>query len=343
MAVAAPMPDDAPVMNATLSVNRLAITPPINFISQYNDINFIIHTHRTLLWRTNSGMLQGVRLVRPEYIFPTTAWGNFMHIIEAIILAIVEGLTEFLPVSSTGHMILVEEYLQFGQDETFSKAFIVIIQLPAIASVVLYFWRDLWPFQSREKFRESFRLWMLVGVAFLPAAVLGLLLNDFIEDHLMNYVTVACALAVGGFVLIGLEWRAHETRMATVHDIGWGSAFLIGCFQCLAMIPGTSRSAATIIGGMALGASRSAAAEFSFFLAIPTMLGATVLTLYKHGLTYTGEQWLLIGIGSIVSFLVAYASIAFLMNFIKRHSFIPFGIYRILLGGIVLGYFLLFG
>jgi len=269
--------------------------------------------------------------------------GNFVDILKAVILAIVEGVTEFLPVSSTGHMILVERYLQFGQGEDFAKAFMVIIQLPAIASVVLYFWKDLWPFQSREKFGETFRLGILIVVAFLPAAVLGFLFDDYIEEHLMNELTVALALAVGGFVLIGLEMRGPNARIETVHEIGYATAFMIGCFQCLAMVPGTSRSAATIIGGMALGASRSAAAEFSFFLAIPTMLGATALTLLKHGLSFTSEQWVLIAVGSAVSFLVAYASIAFLMGFIKRHSFVPFGVYRIILGALVLAIYFLAG
>jgi undecaprenyl-diphosphatase len=259
-----------------------------------------------------------------------------VDILNAVILAVVEGLTEFLPISSTGHMILLEDYLKLAQSEEFIKAFDVIIQLPAIAAVVLYFWSDLWPFQSREKFIESFNLWLHIAVGFLPAAVLGFLLHDFIEEHLMNSVVVACALVVGGVVLIALEMRKKEARISSAAGISYVMAVCIGLFQCLGMIPGTSRSAATIIGGMALGASRSAAAEFSFFLAIPTMLGATALTILKHGLHFTSEQWVLLGIGSVVSFLVAYASIAFLMNFIKKHDFIPFGVYRIALGALVL-------
>ncbi len=259
-----------------------------------------------------------------------------MDFIKAILLAIVEGVTEFLPISSTGHLILVEDFLRLGDPE-FADAFMVIIQFPAILSVLLYFWKELWPFQRGRDWREPMRLWLKTAVAFLPAMVLGVLYTLYdVEEKLFNPVVVACALIVGGVVLIAIERRPHSNRFPTVHALTFNSAFLIGVFQCLAMIPGTSRSAATIMGALLLGASRAAAAEFSFFLAIPTMAGATVLTLAKSDFNYTVHQWALLAVGCVGSFLVAYGVIAFLMRFIRRHSFIPFGIYRIALGALVL-------
>ncbi|MBP8130818.1 MAG: undecaprenyl-diphosphate phosphatase [Candidatus Hydrogenedentes bacterium] len=263
-----------------------------------------------------------------------------MDYLNAAILAVVEGITEFLPISSTGHMILVEDYLKLGSGD-FAKDFIVIIQFPAILSVVVYFWKELWPFGGGARTRAALTLWLKTAVAFLPAAVLGLLLNDYIEAMLDSSLTVALALVVGGIVLLAIEYRGIGGRIASVHGISFQTAFLIGCIQCLAMIPGTSRSAATIVGAMLLGASRPAAAEFSFFLAVPTMAGATALTVLKHGLRFSAQEWALIGIGSVVSFVIAYAVIAFLMNFVRRRSFAPFGWYRIALGGVVLLLFFL--
>lgn len=254
----------------------------------------------------------------------------------AAVLALIEGVTEFLPISSTGHLILAEEYLRLTADESFNNAFMVIIQLPAILAVVVYFWSRLWPFGKGADLEGVLFLWTKIVVGFLPAAVLGLLLDDFIDAYLFNSVTVAIALIVGGIVLWAIERNPRAPRFNTVHEVSYKTALYIGLFQCLAMIPGTSRSAATIIGALVLGASRSAAAEFSFFLAIPTMLGATVLKVLKNGLSFTGEQWGLLGVGSLVSFLVAFAVIAVFMSFIKRHTFVPFAWYRIALGVIVL-------
>ncbi|HPO14755.1 MAG TPA: undecaprenyl-diphosphate phosphatase [Candidatus Hydrogenedentes bacterium] len=259
-----------------------------------------------------------------------------MDFINAIVLAIVEGITEFLPISSTGHMILVEEYLKLGNDPVFADTFMVAIQLPAILSVVLYFWKELWPFGKNTETKPVLLLWTKVVAAFLPAAVLGFLLDDLIEAWLFNSVTVSLALIIGGIFLIVLERRKQTPRFSHVSEVSYVIAVGIGFIQCLAMIPGTSRSAATIIGAMLLGASRSAAAEFSFFLAIPTMLGATTFTLMETGFHFTGNQWALLAVGSIVSFLVAYVVVAWLMTFIRKHSFIVFGYYRIILGAIVL-------
>jgi undecaprenyl-diphosphatase len=216
----------------------------------------------------------------------------------------------------------------------------VIIQLGAIISVVVYFWNDLWPFSgSAEHKATTWQLWMKVLVGVIPAVVLGLLFDDLIEEKLFNSKVVATTLLVYGILLIFLERRHSKKthfKINKVTAIPFGLAMAIGCFQCLAMVPGTSRSAATIIGAMLLGLSRGAAAEFSFFLAIPTMAGATLLTLVKSGFAFDFQQWMVISVGFVTSFLVAYAVIKFFMNFIRRHDFSLFGYYRIALGLIVL-------
>jgi len=262
--------------------------------------------------------------------------------VKAIMLAVVEGFTEFLPISSTGHLILLDRIVQLSSDTDFTHAFIVVIQLPAILSVVLYFWKDLWPFHPDGAERQArFGLWLKIVLAFLPAAVLGVLLGDFLEAKLLHPAPIAAALLVGGIVLILLEQRRRPGRFATARDIPARTAFFIGLIQCLGMIPGTSRSAATIIGAMLLGSSRVAAAEFSFFLAIPTMAGATAFTVAKRGLHFDALQWAVLGVGSVVSFLVALAVVAALMKFVQRHNFTVFGWYRIALALVVIGYFFL--
>jgi undecaprenyl-diphosphatase len=267
-----------------------------------------------------------------------------MDYLRIIILAVVEGVTEFLPISSTGHLVLVEEYVQLAQNAEFCRAFTVIIQLPAILAVVVYFWRTLCPWgKPLEERQATIALWTKIAVAFLPAAVLGLLLDDFISAHLQKPVPVACALLVGGVILIFMERRKKDPTVPHAGNLGYARALGIGFFQCLAMFPGTSRSGATIIGGMALGASRAAAAEFSFFLAIPTMAGACAVRLFKNGAAFSAEQWGLLAVGSLVSFAVAYGVIAFLMNYIRKHDFQAFGYYRIVLGVVVLAYYWLVG
>ncbi len=257
--------------------------------------------------------------------------------LKAILLAVVEGVTEFLPISSTGHLIIVDAFVRLTEDEAFNKAFMVVIQLPAILAVVAYFWKDLWPFtRSGAPRRDLFALWTKIIVAVVPALVLGKLLDDFLEAHLFAPVPVAIALIVGGVVLIALERIERTVKYESVAAIPMRTAVLIGFIQCLAMIPGTSRSAASIIGAMALGANRRAAAEFSFFLAIPTMFAATGYKLMQGGLDFTGERWALIGLGSAISFAVAYAVIAVFMGYIRARSFEPFGYYRITLGALVL-------
>lgn len=266
-----------------------------------------------------------------------------MDYIKAVILGIVEGVTEFLPISSTGHLILVENFIRLETSPGFAEAFMVVIQLPAILAVVVFFWRKIWPFQPGKDPAPILGLWTRIAVGFLPAAVLGFLLDDYIEYYLFSPFPVAMALIVGGLILIVIERRDHPIKYHSAFEITYQTALMIGFFQCLAMFPGTSRSAATIIGALLLGASRPAAAEFSFFLAIPTMLGATVLKLYKNGLGFDQHEWQLLALGSVVSFVVAYFSVMWLMRFLQHHKFTVFGYYRIALGMLVILYFTLAG
>ncbi len=281
-----------------------------------------------------------------------------MDFIKVLILGIVEGITEFLPISSTGHLILVGEFLTL-EPKSFSNAFNVIIQLGAILSVVVLYFNTLNPiakdkivnnigeekansltFFERFKYldKKTMRLIAKVIIGVIPAMVLGLLFDDLIDKYLFNKITVAIALIVYGIIIIIMESKNKNKsfKFESLDDITVKTAFLIGFFQCLAMVPGTSRSAATIIGAMILGCSRTAAAEFSFFLAIPTMIGATLLKIIKMGFAFTTHQWILILLGAVVSFVVAYGVIVKFMGYIKKHDFKVFGIYRIILGAIVL-------
>lgn len=286
--------------------------------------------------------------------------------IKVLILSIVEGVTEFLPVSSTGHLILVNQFVKL-EPEGFSNAFNIIIQLGAILSVVVIYFKRLNPWdrekteryfprnydklngQSKFYFRlthpdkKTIELWERVIVGILPAMVLGLLFDDFIDEHLFNPMVVATMLLVWGLIIIFVEKRNKRDkgfRHDNIAMVSYKTVLAIGFFQTLAMIPGTSRSAATIMGAMILGLSRSAAAEFSFFLAIPTMLGATFLKVIKNFGGFTAYQWLLILLGMVLSFLVAYFVIKKFMAYIRNNDFIPFGIYRIILAIIVFIYFL---
>lgn len=291
-----------------------------------------------------------------------------IEFIKVLILSIVEGVTEFLPISSTGHLILVNQFVKLEPQE-FSNAFNVIIQLGAIFSVVALYFRRLnpWDYEKNYKYfprnyknlngqskiyfrlthpdKRTIELWKRVIVGVLPAGILGFLFDDFIDEHLFNPMVVATMLLLWGLIIIFVEKRNNK-KNAFVHDnianVPYKTVLMIGFFQALAMIPGTSRSAATIMGAMILGLSREAAAEFSFFLAIPTMLGATLLKVIKNVHGFTGSQWLLIAIGMILSFVVAYIVIKKFMEYISKHDFIPFGIYRIILSLIVFGYFGIF-
>lgn len=257
-----------------------------------------------------------------------------------IILGIVEGMTEFLPVSSTGHMILVEELIgNGGLSQKFMESFLIIVQLGAIIAVVIYFWNDLTPFvKDKNTLISRVRLWVKVIVGVLPAAIIGLLLDDYISEYFMgNVFVVATTLIFYGILLIIIEkYYKPKSKIDNFSKLSYKLAFMIGFFQCLAMIPGTSRSGSTIIGALLLGLSRGVATEFSFFLAIPTMFGATLLKLVKNGLSYTVLEWQLIGVGTLVSFVVAYLVIKWFMGYIKKRDFVFFGVYRIILGILVL-------
>lgn len=271
---------------------------------------------------------------------------GFIEILKVIFLGIVEGITEWLPISSTGHMILVDEFIKLNVSDAFKEMFFVVIQLGAILAVVLLYFNKLNPFSpsknTAEK-RETFSLWMKVAIASIPAGIIGLLFDDKIDAMFYNYITVAITLILYGFLFILLENRNRRARFR-INDfsgLSYKTAFIIGGFQVLALIPGTSRSGATILGAMLLGASRYISAEFSFFLAIPVMFGASAYKIMKFGLVFTGAEWMTLIIGMAVAFVVSLFAIKFLMGFIKKHDFKPFGYYRIILGFIILLYFLL--
>lgn len=265
---------------------------------------------------------------------------NLLVILKTVVMGIVEGITEFLPVSSTGHLIIFEHFLKLSQDKHFIVAFEVVIQLGAILAIIVLFWNTLWPFAGTPEHRaRTWKLWGRVLVGVIPAFILGYLLDHVITTTLFNPTVVSITLIFYGIVLVVIEAilkRGPGPRITDVHDLTLPLAFAIGLFQTLALIPGTSRSAATIIGAMILGLSRGAAAEFSFFMAIPVMVGASGLTLYKDGLHFSGSEWLLMAIGFLVAFLVALVVVRMFMNFIRRHSFVGFGYYRILVGILVI-------
>ena len=255
----------------------------------------------------------------------------------AVILGIVEGITEFLPISSTGHLILVNKVVGFTGE--FAQMFDVVIQLGAILSVVVYFWSKLWPWgrgKTAAQRAETWDLWKKAIVGVMPAIIIGAALGSHVHRLLFNPVTVGAALVIGGIILILLERRGKTGEKESIAQLSYKTVLLIGLIQCLAMIPGTSRSAATIIGAMALGASRYLAVEYSFYLAIPTMVAASGYSLLSVGASLEVAQWLMLAVGFAVSFVVALLVIAALMRYIRTKTFIPFGYYRIVLGLLVL-------
>ena len=275
----------------------------------------------------------------------------FIEILKAILFGIVEGVTEWLPVSSTGHMILLNEFINLKVSEDFYEMFQVVIQLGAIAAVLVLFFHKLNPFSVKKgeiEKKQTWELWLKVIIAVLPSAVLGVLFDSWMDEHLYNFVVVAITLILygGAFILVEQQNKKLEPRVGTVGDIDYRTALFIGAFQCLSLIPGTSRSGATILGALLLGVSRPAGAEFSFFLAIPTMVGASGLKLLKflmEGNVPTGNEMMILLIGCLVSFLVSLLVIKTLMEYVRRHSFAVFGVYRIILGAAVLLYFALRG
>lgn len=294
---------------------------------------------------------------------------SVLEFIKVVILGIVEGITEWLPISSTGHMILVDEFIKMEMTPEFKEFFLVVIQLGAILAVVVLYWSKLWPFYIREispkkrkelnrmnpvsrmaltfveKFcdKDKWILWFKILVACIPTIVIALPFNDIIEEKFNNYVVVAIALIVYGviFILVENYNKRRKPVCTSLEELSFGTAFKIGIFQVLSVIPGTSRSGSTIIGGILVGTSRTVAAEFTFFLAIPVMFGASLLKLVKFGFAFTPAEILTLVTGVVVAFFVSIIAIKFLMGYIKKHDFKVFGWYRIALGVVVLAYFLL--
>ena len=272
----------------------------------------------------------------------------FIELLKAVLFGIVEGITEWLPVSSTGHMILLDEFIKLDVSPAFYEMFQVVIQLGAIAAVLVLFFRKLNPYapgKNHKQRHNTWVLWIKVIVAVLPSALLGLLLDDWMDAHLYNYIVVAITLIIYGVAFLFVE-RINEQKEAaikSVNQIDYKTALLIGAFQCLSLIPGTSRSGSTILGAILLGVARPAGAEFSFFLAIPTMLGASALKVLKfmlEGVKATGGEMLILLVGTVVSFIVSLLVIKALMDYVRKRSIAAFGYYRIVLGFVVIGYFL---
>ena len=288
---------------------------------------------------------------------------EILELLKVVFLGIVEGITEWLPISSTGHLILVEEFVKLNVSKSFWEMFMVVIQLGAILAVVVLYWKDIWPFRNKKPKHENVTkvekaegtlcrivkidkmiMWLKIMVSCLPAILIGLPFDDFIEKKFNNWFVVAVMLIVYGVLFLVVE-DYNEKRTVKIHsiaDITWKTALLIGIFQVLALIPGTSRSGATIIGGILLGASRTVAAEYTFFLAIPVMFGASLLKIVKFGFDFTSWELTILGVGTVVSFVVSILAIKFLMGYIKKHDFKAFGWYRIVLGIIVMLFFTIF-
>jgi len=274
---------------------------------------------------------------------------SLIEILKVVFLGIVEGITEWLPISSTGHMLLVDEFLQLNASDEFKEMFFVVIQLGAILAVVLLFWNKMWPFQFSNKRRSIFRyevwnMWFKVVVACIPGAIVTILFDDYIESHFHTPLVIAATLIIYGVLFIVIEnWnRGRRPRITRLRDITYSTALLIGLFQVLSIIPGTSRSGSTIIGALLLGVSRTAAAEFTFFLAVPVMFGLSALKLIKFGFAFAVSEVVILLVGCVVAFVVSVVVIKFLMDYIRRHDFSLFGLYRIALGILVLLYFFVF-
>ncbi len=265
-----------------------------------------------------------------------------IEIIKAILFGIVEGITEWLPISSTGHMILLEQFVKLNVTPEFWKMFLVVIQLGAILAVVVLYFNKLNPFsmkKTKEEKRETWILWSKVLVACVPAAIIGLLFQDVIDQFLDNAFIVALMLIIYGIAFIIIESRNKKANIIELKNLTYRTAVIIGIFQLLALIPGTSRSGATILGGILIGTSREIAAEFTFFLAIPVMFGASLLKLLKFGFVFTSQELIILIVGLVTAFIISILAIKFLMNYIKKNDFKAFGYYRIILGIIVLIYF----
>lgn len=272
---------------------------------------------------------------------------DFIEILKVVFLGIVEGITEWLPISSTGHMLLVDEFITLNMSEAFKEMFFVVIQLGAILAVVIMFWKKMFPFQFKDKtqpviIKDTVSLWLKVVVACIPGAVITILFDDYIEAHLHTPTVIATTLIFYGiaFIVIELWNKKRVPTTSKLEDITYMTAFLIGLFQVLSIIPGTSRSGATIVGALLIGVSRVAAAEFTFFLAVPVMFGLSIIKILKFGISFTSTELLILVVGMVVAFAVSVLVIKFLMGYIKKHDFRVFGWYRIVLGIAVLLMFL---
>jgi len=271
---------------------------------------------------------------------------GIIEILKVIFLGIVEGITEWLPISSTGHMILVDEFIQLNMSKDFKEMFFVVIQLGAIMAVVVLFWNKIFPFQFKDRSqsvlkKDIFSLWFKVAAACIPGAVVTILFDDYIDAHLHTPVVIALALIIYGVLFLVIE-SSNKKRNASIRslsDISYPTALIIGLFQVLSIIPGTSRSGATIIGALLIGVSRVAAAEFTFFLAVPVMFGLSTLKILEFGLSFNTEEIITLGLGMLTAFVVSVFVIKFLMSYIQKHDFKVFGWYRIFIGAIVLLYF----
>lgn len=271
---------------------------------------------------------------------------KIIEILKVVFLGIVEGITEWLPISSTGHMLLVDEFIKLDMSEQFKEMFFILIQLGAILAVIILFWNKMFPFQFKDKTKpvikkETFSIWFKVVVACIPGAIVTLLFDDYIEAHLHTSTVIAIALIVYGIAFILIEkWNKNRIpKIKTIDDITYKTALMIGMFQVLSIIPGTSRSGATIVGALLIGVSRVASAEFTFFLAVPVMIGMSIIKLVKFGFDFTGTEIVVLLLGMLVAFWVSFVVIKFLMNYIKKHNFEIFGWYRIVLGIIVILFF----
>lgn len=274
-----------------------------------------------------------------------------IDVLKALLLGVVEGITEWLPISSTGHLIIVERFISLGVRPEFKEVFDVVVQLGAIFAVILLFWNKLWPFTTREETsnvhklvgkvgikQSSIKLWIKVIIGCLPAAIIGLLLDDWLNEKFYNEYVVAATLIIYGVLFIVVEAinKKREPKLTTLRAVDYKTALLIGCFQVLSLIPGTSRSGATILGAMILGTSRTVAAEYSFYMSVPIMFGASLLKLLKFGFSFEAVEIVILAAGMITAFVVSLLAIKFLMGFIRKNSFAAFGYYRIILGIILL-------
>lgn len=281
-----------------------------------------------------------------------------MDIIKSIVLGIIEGITEWLPISSTGHLIIADEFIKLGMTDEFMEMFNVVIQLGAILAVVVIFWNKMWPFTADKSKgynyitkgnglikKDVMDMWFKVIAAMLPAAIVGIPFDNYFEKHFHNWQVVSAALIAYGVLFIVIEKinKSRKPKVNSIPELSYKTALLIGCFQALSLIPGTSRSGSTILGAMILGVSRVAGAEFSFFLAVPVMFGASLIKLLKFGFTFTGMELAVLAVGTLTSFIVSVIAIKFLISYVRRHDFSLFGYYRIALGVIVIAYFLIVG